>query len=188
MRFTLAAASLSAVVASAASADIVVTLTNQSFAGFSFSQFVNYAGGQEVVGTLTGASINVTLNSSTNYTFADDLCVYVDVEPLGPNGKLQIGGFSSLGAPTGFRYFWPNGGSDAPGATSVGTVNLTTSLAFTGNRAVDGTIWIGNGYGFTGASGTWTGTVTLHGVNVIPAPGALALLGLAGLAARRRRS
>ncbi len=47
-------------------------------------------------------------------------------------------------------------------------------------------VWIGNGYSFAGSSGTWTGTVTLHGVNV-PAPGAIALLGLAGLTARRRR-
>ena len=68
-------------------------------------------------------------------------------------------------------------------------MNFTTALAFTGNKAVDGTVWIGNGYGATGTSGKWTGTVTLHGVNVVavPAPGALALLGLAGLAGRRRR-
>jgi xanthosine utilization system XapX-like protein len=47
-------------------------------------------------------------------------------------------------------------------------------------------VWIGNGYGATGTSGTWTGTITLIGVNV-PAPGAIALLGLAGLVGRRRR-
>lgn len=187
MKFTLAAGSMAAVIASAASADITITLTNQTFTGFNFNTFVDYAGGQEVVGTLTGASINVTLNASSNATYADDLCVYVDVEPLTTGGKLQIGGFSSLAVPAGFRYFWPNGGSSAPGTTSVGTVNLTTSLAFTGNKAVDGTIWIGNGYGAAGTSGTWTGTVTLFGVNVIPAPGAMALLGMAGLAARGRR-
>jgi MYXO-CTERM domain-containing protein len=48
-------------------------------------------------------------------------------------------------------------------------------------------VWIGNGYGAAGTSGTWTGTVTLHGVDFVPAPGAAALLGLAGLASRRRR-
>ena len=178
----IAAASL----VSAASADITVTLSNQTFAGFNFNTFVDYAAGQEVVGTLTGAAINVVLNSSVAYTYADDLCVYVDVEPLSTAGKLQIGGFSNLSAAQ--RYFWPNGGSSAPGTTSIGSVSLTTALAFTGNKAVDGTIWIGNGYGASGTSGNWSGTVTLFGVNVVPAPGALALLGLAGFASRRRRA
>jgi MYXO-CTERM domain-containing protein len=186
MKFTLAAGSMAAVIASAASADITVTLTNQTFAGFNFNQFVDYTT-TNIVGTLTGASINVTLNASTNYTYADDLCVYVDVLPLSGGGLLQIGGFSNLSAAQ--RYSWPNGGSSAPGTTSVGSVNLTSALAFSGNAAVDGTVWIGNGYGATGTSGTWTGTVTLFGVDAVPvpAPGAMALLGVAGLAARRRR-
>jgi MYXO-CTERM domain-containing protein len=175
-----------AALSSAAAADITFTLTNQTFTGFNFSQFVDYTQ-FNIVGTLTGASINVTLNSSTNFTYADDLCVYVDVQPLAPGGFLQIGGFSNLSAAQ--RYSWPNGGSSAPGATSIGSVNLTTALNFTGNAATDGTIWIGNGYGASGTAGTWTGTVTLHGVNAVavPAPGAVALLGLAGLAAGRRR-
>ena len=175
-----------AALSSAAAADITVTLTNQTFTGFNFAQFVDYTQ-YNVVGTLTGASINVTLNASTAYTYADDLCVYVDIEPLSTAGKLQIGGFSNLSAQQ--RYGWPNGASNAPGTTSIGTVNLTTALSFTGNKAVDGTIWVGNGYGAAGTSGTWTGTVTLHGVDAvaIPAPGALALIGVAGLAGRRSR-
>ena len=179
----IAAASL----VSAASADITVTLTNQTFTGFNFSQFVDYTQ-YNIVGTLTGAAINVTLNASVAYTYADDLCVYVDVEPLSTGGRLQIGGFSNLSASQ--RYFWPNGGSSAPGTTSIGSVSLTTALAFTGNKAVDGTIWIGNGYGASGTSGNWSGTVTLFGVDAVavPAPGALALLGLAGFAGRRRRA
>jgi MYXO-CTERM domain-containing protein len=179
----IAAASL----VSAASADITVTLTNQTFTGFQFSQFVDYTQ-FNIVGTLTGASINATLDASVNYTYADDLCVYVDVEPLSTAGKLQIGGFSNLSAAQ--RYSWPNGGSSAPGTTSIGSVSLTTALVFTGDKAVDGTVWIGNGYGASGTSGTWSGTVTLIGVNAVavPAPGALALLGLAGFASRRRRA
>jgi MYXO-CTERM domain-containing protein len=186
MKFTLAAGSMAAVIASAASADITITLTGQTFTGFNFSQFVDYTT-TNIVGTLTGASINVTLDASTNFTYADDLCVYVDIEPLSTAGKLQIGGFSNLNATQ--RLSWPNGGSSAPGTTSIGSVNLTTALAFTGDKAVDGTVWIGNGYGAAGTSGTWTGTVTLIGVNAVPvpAPGAMALLGVAGLAARRRR-
>jgi MYXO-CTERM domain-containing protein len=49
-------------------------------------------------------------------------------------------------------------------------------------------IWIGNGYGAAGTSGTWTGTITLLGVTAVPAPGAVALLGLAGFCSRRRRA
>jgi MYXO-CTERM domain-containing protein len=186
MKTVLFAGVAAAAVASAASADITVTLTNETFTGFNFAQIVDYTT-TNIVGTFTGASINVTLNASTAFTYADDLCIYVDVEPLSTAGFLQVGGFSSLSAAQ--RYFWPNGGSSAVGTTSIGTVNFTTALAFTGNKAVDGTIWIGNGYGAAGTSGTWTGTVTLHGVDAVavPAPGALALLGLAGLAGRRRR-
>jgi MYXO-CTERM domain-containing protein len=69
----------------------------------------------------------------------------------------------------------------------TGTVNLTTALSFIGNDAIDGVIWVGNGYGASGSSGTWTGTITLIGIDEVPAPGALALLGVAGLSARRRR-
>jgi hypothetical protein len=57
---------------------------------------------------------------------------------------------------------------------------------FSGSAA-DPIIWLGNGYGAAGTSGTFTGTITLIGVNAVPAPGAIALLGLAGLAGRRRR-
>ena len=186
MKNVLVGGIATAALASAASADITVTLTNQTFTGFNFAQFVDYTQ-YNIVGSLTGASINVTLDASVAYTYADDLCVYVDIEPLSTAGFLQVGGFSNLSAAQ--RYSWPNGGSNAPGTTSIGTVNFTTALAFSGNKAVDGTVWIGNGYGAAGTSGTWTGTVTLHGVDAVavPAPGAIALLGLAGLAGRRRR-
>jgi len=183
MKFVLASSVAAAALASAASADVTVTFTNQTWTGFNFSDLSAAYGGFS--GTLTGVSVNATLNASVSFTYADDLCVYVDVAPLSTGGLLQIGGFSNLSAAQ--RYTWPNGGSSAPGTTVIGTVNLTTALAFTGNAAVDGTIWLGNGYGASGTSGTWTGSITLIGVDAVPAPGAIALLGLAGLAGRRRR-
>ena len=152
-----------ALLAHAAHGDVTFVLDNRTFTGFQFVPVVDYAGSAPVVGVLTGATINVTLNASTAYTYADDLYVYVDVEPMSIGGKLQIGGFSNLSAAQ--RYSWPNGAWNAPGTTSIGTVNLTTALAFTGDKAVDGTVWIGNGYGAAGTSGTWTGTITLHGVD-----------------------
>jgi hypothetical protein len=182
----LASAVAAASVAGAASADIEITLTNQTFTGFNFAEVLANIPGYYIEGLFTGASINVTLDASTNFTYADDLCIYVDPLPLSSGGILQCGGFSSLGAAQ--RYFWPNGASSAPGTTSIGTVNFTSPVFI--DQALVGAprVWIGNGYGATGTSGTWTGTVTLHGLNYVPAPGALAVLGLAGFASRRRRA
>lgn len=162
-----------------ASANVTVNFTNQTWTGFNFSQI--FAPGT-LQGTLTGAEINVTLDASVNETYADDLCIYFDELPLSAGGALQIGGFSNLGAAE--RKFWPNGGSEAPGTTSIGSVSLTTPINMTGSNL---TVWLGNGYGANGTSGTWTGSITLVGVDAIPAPGAAALLGLGGLVATRRR-
>ena len=165
--------------ASSASADVIVSFTNFTATGFQFSQI---AAPGAVVGSLTGVSVNATLNASTAFTYADDLCVYVDEIPLSLNGLAQIGGYSELGAAQ--RYFWPSGGSDALGTVVSGQVMFTSAI----DMAIPNlSIWLGNGYGAAGTSGTWTGTVTLHGVNAAPAPGAIALLGLIGLASRRRR-
>ena len=182
----LASAVAAASVVGAASADITVTLTEQTFAGFNFYDLISEVPGEYIAGIFTGASIDVLLNASTNYTYADDLCIYVDVLPLSTGGLIQVGGFSNLSATQ--RYFWPNGGSSAAGTTSIGTVNFTTPVLI--NQALMGApaVWIGNGYGAAGTSGTWTGTLTLHGLNFVPAPGALALLGVAGFASRRRRA
>ena len=173
----IAAASL----VSFASADVTVTFTNQTWTGFNFTDLTAQFGGFS--GTLTGVSVNATLDASTNYTYADDLCVYVDPAPLSTGGLLQVGGFSNLNATQ--RLSWANGGSSAPGTTVIDAKSVN-AIVFSGS-ATDPIIWLGNGYGAAGTSGTWTGSITLVGVNV-PAPGALALLGVAGFAARRRRA
>ncbi len=174
-------AGLAAAVAGTASADVTVTFTNQTWTGFNFTDLTAAYGGFS--GTLTGVSVNATLNASTNYTYADDLCVYVDVAPLSTGGLLQVGGFSNLQALQ--RVSWGNGGSSAPGTTVIDSKSVN-AISFSGTSA-DAIIWLGNGYGASGTSGTWTGSITLIGVNAVPAPGAIALVGLAGLAGRRRR-
>jgi hypothetical protein len=174
-------AGLTAAVAGTASADVTVTFTNQTWTGFNFTDLTTQFGGFS--GTLTGVSVNATLNASTNYTYADDLCVYVDVAPLSTGGLLQVGGFSNLNALQ--RVAWANGGSSAPGTTVIDSKSVN-AISFSGTSA-DAIIWLGNGYGASGTSGTWTGSITLIGVNAVPAPGAIALVGLAGLAGRRRR-
>ena len=180
MKTAFLGASLAAIVGSVATADVTYSFTNQTWTGFNFNEAYT-AGG--LSGTLTGASINATLNASTNYTYADDLTVYVAGTPLTLGGALQCGGYSNMQAAQ--RYSWPNGGSSAPGTTSIGTVNFTTGIDMTGST---NSVWIGNGYGAAGTSGTFTGSITLLGVNAVPAPGAIALVGLAGLVGRRRRS
>ena len=181
MKTLIASSIAAAALVSAASADVTYTFTNQVWTGFNFNEA--YAAGS-LTGTLTGATVNATLNASTNYTYADDLCIYVDAAPLSTGGLLQVGGYSNLSALQ--RYSWANGGSSAPGTTVTGTVNLTTAIDMSANP--DQSIWIGNGYGANGTSGTWTGTITLVGVSAVPAPGAVALLGLAGFCSRRRRA
>ena len=180
MKTAFLGASLAAIVGSVATADVTYSFTNQTWTGWNFTEAYT-AGG--LSGTLTGATVNATLNASTNFTYADDLCVYVAGNPLATSGALQCGGYSSLSASQ--RYLWPNGGSSAPGTTVTGTVNFTTGINMTGST---NSVWIGNGYGAPTASGTFTGSITLLGVTAVPAPGAIALVGLAGLVGRRRRS
>jgi hypothetical protein len=160
MRRFSSALCASAAIVRAATADITVYFPNQSFSGFQFVPAVNYEVAP-VVGTLTGATIDVVLTASTAYTYCDDLCVYVDYQGMSVP-RLQIGGFSNLNASQ--RYWWPNGNSSAPGTTSIGSVALASPLHFSGNPAVDGRILVGNGYGAVGTRGTWSGTITLHGV------------------------
>jgi hypothetical protein len=174
-------AGLAAAVAGTASADVTVTFTNQTWTGFSFTDLTAAYGG--FTGTLTGVSVNATLNASTSFTYADDLCVYVDVAPLSTGGLLQVGGFSNLNALQ--RVSWANGGSPVPGTTVIDSKSVN-AISFSGTSA-DAKIWLGNGYSPSSTSGTWTGSITLIGVDVVPAPGAIALVGLAGLAGRRRR-
>jgi MYXO-CTERM domain-containing protein len=181
MKTFIASGIAAAALVSAASADVTFSFTNQTWTGFNFTEA--YTAGS-LGGTLTGVSVNATLNASTNYTYADDLCVYMDESPLSLGGLLQVGGFSNLNATQ--RYSWANGGSDAPGTPVTGTVNLATVIDMSRNPLQS--IWIGNGYGAAGTSGTWTGTITLIGVTAVPAPGAVALLGLAGFCSRRRRA
>ena len=179
MKTFIASGIAAAALVSAASADVTFSFTNQTWTGFNFTEA--YTAGS-LGGTLTGVSVNATLNASVANTYADDLCVYMDAAPLSTGGLLQVGGFSNLSATQ--RYSWANGGASAPGTTVSGTVNLTTAINMAANPTQS--IWIGNGYGGAGTSGTWTGTITLIGV--VPAPGAVALLGLAGLTGRRRRA
>lgn len=177
-----------------ARADIIINLNslpgNGTYGGFVFDQAL--APGS-FTGTLTSVSNNVTLTASTNYTYADDLAIYIAPGlPPTTGGLLQVGGFSSLSATQ--RYLWANGGFPFVNTTSIGTVNLTTPITFNSGTNANQSIWIGNGYGAAGTSGTWTGNLTLHGLTAgaspaaVPEPSSLAILGVGavGLFLRKR--
>ncbi len=165
-----------------AHAAITYTFTNKTWTGFDLTQAL--AAGS-FTGTLTAVSVDATLNASSAYTYADDICVYVNGPVLALGGQVQVGGFSNLQATR--RYSWSNGGSNAPGTRVTGTVNLEFPITFNSTDNPTMAIWIGNGYGAAGTSGTWTGTVTLEGLSTaVPEPGSL-LLGMSGLVAMASR-
>ena len=180
MKISAIGASVAVVVASVASADVTYTFVNQTWAGFDFSTAF---GAGTLTGSITAVKANATLNNSVDYTYADDLCIYVAYNPLAYGGLLQAGGYSNLQATQ--RVSWANGGSSAPGTVVSSTRLLTTAISMAANP--NAIVYVGNGYG--AGSGTWTGTITLVGVELapVPAPGAVALLGLAGAIGGRRR-
>lgn len=177
--FVLAAIVATVGGASVAQADVTVPFVDFTATG---GQFVPLFAPGTLSGTLTSVSINVTLTASVNYTYADDLTIYLDTIPLSPGGSLQAGGFSNLSALE--RISWANGASDAVGTTCIDTRALTTPIDMS---ITTDTVWLGNGYLASTASGTWTGSITLHGVTEIPAPASAALIGLGGLVGLRRR-
>ena len=170
-----ATASAAAVVASAASADVTFSLTNFRMEG---SNLIEFAGDGELNGVLTGATINIVMTAWTNYTYADDLCIYLDTAPtFTVGGALQIGGLNTFDAEE--RYALPT-----QQRTSMREITFATPIDISAGNLK---LWIGNGYGGETTTGTWNGTITLHGLSGIPAPGPIALLGLAGIVGRKRR-
>ena len=181
MKISAIGASVAVVVASVASADVTYTFVNQTWTG----QFSTAFDVGTLTGSITAVKANATLDASSGsgYTYASDLCIYVAYNPLASGGLLQAGGGRNLFATQ--RVAWTNGHSNEPGTVVSSTRLLTTAISMAANP--NAIVWVGNGYGAAGTAGDWSGTITLVGVDLVPAPGAVALLGLAGAIGGRRR-
>lgn len=173
---TLLGAAAVASLATVAAADIDLIFENFQAAG---SQF-GLTDPNAVTGTLDTAVGDFWLNADgESYTWCDDLCVMIANSDLSEL-FIQIGGYSDYGAAN--RFSWETGSSGGAGTTGGGSIDIG-GLDVTGYY-----VWLGNGYG-SGGIGDWSGAINLEGsIAYVPAPGALALLGLGGLVARRRRA
>ena len=140
-----------------ASADVTVSIGQFQAAGM---HFVRVAAPGELVGAITGISVNAVISVSVSKTYAQDLTVYVDALPLDGEGVLQVGGFTPLSG-SATHLMWPTGDDFRWGTPVAGTVQLPVPVAMGGSPLA---VHVGNGYGSPWASATWTGSVTLHGV------------------------
>ena len=174
---TLFGAAAVATLASAAAAEITIEFENFIAAGANAFPTSENA----LTGEVTGAFGDFILNADgENFTWADDLMVLIANEDFS-DILVQMGGYSDFGA--AYRGTWEFGASGDAGTAAGGTIDRGASVDVSGY-----TMYLGNGYA-GGGNGDWSGLITVNGsVDYVPAPGALALLGIAGLAGRRRRA
>lgn len=175
MRKVTLAAGAMLVAAAAANADVTVALPGGQFTG---------PGGQTVVstpliGTLTGIIVKFNYSDSVGFSWAADVAATVDEHQWG-GFDVFINGATNFQGATGA----PNSGAAVNFVSGV--LNLAGGKIYNNETAVVG---IGNGYSFASSGFVLSNVeITLLGVEKIPAPGAMALLGLAGLIGRRRRA
>ena len=174
-RFMLSTVAATAVaITGFAQADINITMDDDVYGGGSFASM------GAVSGSVTSAYGDFTLNYGSNWTYANDITLLFVV---GSDVVLQIGGWTTwtVGGGNLSKITWSGSGSSS-GATGGGWTSPAAAVNVDG-----GTLLMGNGYSSGGAS-SWSGTIDVYGASyAVPAPGALALLGLAGIASRRRR-
>jgi uncharacterized protein (TIGR03382 family) len=181
MQKVLIAAGAASAIACTASADVVFSLTNFRVEG---SELTAFTGEGDLTGMLTGATINIVMTAWTNYTYADDLCIYLstasDFSEAGAVRLGGLGGFGSVDAVTNY-------GLPMQERRRARSIEFTTPIDASNGKL---RLWIGNGFGGATTTGTWNGTIVLHGLsglNGVPTPGSIALLGLSAAVLRRRR-
>lgn len=178
MKIALCAGALVAAVAASASADTAISLGNNSLAGGASNSYTF-----NLSGSLSDFSLAFNYVDGNSASWASDMIIQI----IDPNGVNKYwGGTNVVPAGSTFVAFWSFDGS---GSTASGpysdTSNLTSGLSGSGTWTFK--IW--NGWtGATNPCGYNDVSLNLIGVSAVPAPGAVALLGLAGLVGRRRRA
>lgn len=159
------------------------TVEFEDFGPITGGDFANLWEVGDLTGNITAIEGNFVLDDGSGgfTTWASDLSTMLiagnDIEdPL----VSQTGGFSNFGADE--YNLWDDGNAGDPGTTVNAIVELDTAIDAS---TVSG--WLGNGYVSEGNFGVWSGSITYHGASLVPAPGVLALLGVAGLVGVRRR-
>lgn len=192
----IVASSFAASLASSSHADIVITLDDATWLAGDFTLY--YEPG-ELEGTLTSISLSgVTCSADPQVTaltaylstgpFSDDALAGLPFAPA-TGGRLQVGGNVVPGTPLDLMaQEW--GSWVAPPPPDF-ILNDTYVLENGGFDVASYGVMLGNGITPPPSGGierSWSGTVTLHGVTeVLPAPGVLALAGIAGLLLRPGR-
>jgi len=171
-RFMLSVAGVSsAAIASAALADITVNVDEVSLLG-SEGVWVDLG---DVSGTLTGISYTYAWSNNTgDSSWSSDMLIGVS----GGSAVVSVGGYNvSFGSGSSWGGLNGSAGTGTYSGSASGTMAMGGPAGFQ---------WIN---GWSGSGGTTSsGTFVLHGINTaIPAPAAIALLGLAGIAGTRRR-
>jgi hypothetical protein len=144
-----------------ASADVVLQIKGFQMGRLNFVQMV---GARDLVGELNSISVDATISGSVSQTYAQDLCVYLDVPPLNGGGELQVGGFTPI-SENGTHAMWPTGDFYSDDTPVSGTVVLAQPVQMSKSELA---IYVGNGYGTPRSSAEWNGTITLHGVDWVP--------------------
>ena len=181
-RFALSSAGVAAValagVASNASADLLY-LDSQAYSGFgtnghTMSAYMADATIIAVSGSMTSLAYSAYMRIAGSSTSANDLAIYaIDGSS---NVVAQLGGWTNLFGVSNFVS------TSQSGPFAAGSIVFSSAVNMDG-----GFLMIGNGY-YWGGETTWDFEVTAAGLTQVPAPGALALIGVAGLASRRRRA
>ena len=144
-----------------ASADVLLQIKGFQMGRLDFVQMV---GARSLVGELTSISVDAAISGSVSQTYAQDLCVYLDVPPLNGGGELQVGGFTPI-SDNGAYAMWPTGDFYRDGTPVSGMVVLAQPIQMSKSPLA---IYVGNGQGTPRASAEWNGTIILHGVNRVP--------------------
>ncbi|MBL9120041.1 MAG: hypothetical protein JNL80_09020 [Phycisphaerae bacterium] len=181
MKNVLVAAALAAGVAGVAAADVKLDFGSGDYA----------AGDSAIIkltnleGTLTGFSFSFDyVGDGFGFSWASDAGFVLNGVQYGGYDILFGGpGLSSATSSAGAWSFY-GGGSSGDGTYGDAGIGAAGSYVYGDSYIFE---W-GNNYSGSGPVSYNNVTVTLHGVSQVPAPGAIALLGLAGLVGRRRRA